>query len=333
MSQELVKNYAILRRITGLNTVSSYKARPGKFKIGRKDFKADGVSDGDFRQNVVPGVVTGLAPYWNEIKDTYWPEDEDIKILHEIQSKLKVRYPKDHPESPGSIIKSEDIDPRNFWDYFFQSDKLKEREMVSGSYLLNLDDPLDRLLFFSYKNNPRVLVRDGREVSKYTVGAALFELVLPENEILEEKESIKKEMDAFLLLSKMSFEKKKTVARIMKLPLDSYDNPSPDNLDLEIGKAAKGIKRGKQDNKNIVEFIEIASLNNEDLAIMEDITKAKDLRIIVRNRGEFFMNSEKLLGVESENAIFSFFKSKSEKNQEMYSDMLFLIKEKEKLAV
>ena len=73
--RETLGKHAILKRITGLNSVV-FKSRPSRYSasseaFSRKDHSFDGEFIEEFKQNVIPGAVTGLAPHWNDLKDTY----------------------------------------------------------------------------------------------------------------------------------------------------------------------------------------------------------------------------------------------------------------------
>ena len=332
--RDALGQYAILRRITGLKSVQ-FKSRPAKYDASseayaRKDQSFDGAFVEDFQQNVIPGAVTGLAPFWNDLKDTYWVEDK--KLLEDIinNGPIRIRYPNDHPEWPGRLIKAEDVDPRNFWDHFFQSEELKMKRMESGSYTFELQkDPIDALLYYCYKNDPRVLVKDGSEISKYVVGRAQYELIIPKQEMMEDKNTLKREMDALLHLNSMSYEKQKHIANIMKLRLNDLDAPDPDALFLELGKAAKRTDKVARWGMSYQDkFSSLSTMSNEDLMLSLDIKKALDLRVITVERKEYMLNSERLEGVRDEAELFHFFKRDT--NSDKYKDLIFLLEEKEK---
>lgn len=332
--RDALGQHAILKRITGLKTVQ-YKSRPARYEAdleahARKDQNYDGNFLEDFDSNVIPGAVTGLAPFWNDLKDTYWVED--IRILHDIvkNGPVRIRYPNNHPDSPGQIIKAEDIDPRNFWDYFFQSPDLMNKRMESGKYTFELQkDPIDAILYYCYKNDPRVLVRDGSEISKYVAGRAQYELIIPKQEMMEDRSVLKKEIGALSHLGNMSYEKQKHIARIMNLRLNDFENPDPDTLYVELGKTAKRKEKSSRWGVSWQEkFISLAEMPNEDLMLHLDIVKAIDMRIITRERNDYLLNSERLDGVKDENELFRFFKD--EDNSGAYKDLIFLIEEKEK---
>ena len=326
--------HAILKRITGLKTVQ-FKSRPAKYEAtaeayGRKDQNYEGNFVSDFNDNVIPGAVTVLAPFWNDLKDTYWVED--IRILHDIikNGNLRIRYPNNHPDKPGQVIKAEDIDPRNYWDPFFQADELSRKRMEGGKYTFELQkDPIDAILYYCYKNDPRVLVKDGSEISKYVAGRAKYEMVIPKQELVDDKARLKKEIDTLTLLGSLSFDKQRYIAHIMKLRLNNYESPDPDNLYVQLGKAAK--RKDKSSKWGITyqdKFAELAKMSNEDLLLHLDITKGLDLRLITKERNEFFLNSEPLVGIKSENDLFKYFKR--DENVDKYKDLLFLIEEKGK---
>lgn len=329
---ESIGTHAILKRVTGLRSVQ-FKSRPAKYTASseayaRKDRDYDGEFLEDFDENVISSAKTYLAPFYNQIKDSYWLEKR--WILEELQDRLKVRYPTDHYEFPGRIIKPEDIDPTNFYDPFFMSNQLKTKRMEGGKYSFQLqEDPLDALLFYSYKHNPKVLVRDGREISKYVVGTANFELIIPSEEQRDDKNKLKKLTDSLTLLGKLDFDRQKHIAFIMKLRLNDYVNPNPDAVYLELGKVAQStnlVPRWAMTWQD--KFISLANMSNEDLMMWVDITKGKDLRIITVERGEYFINSELIKGVKDEENLFKFLQS--EENVNKYRDLLFLIDEKSK---
>jgi hypothetical protein len=326
--------YAILRLKTGLKSVQ-FKSRPARYEAtpeayARKDQNFDGNFLEDFQENVISGAIKGLAPFWNDLKDTYWVEDR--RILEDIvkNGPVNIRYPNNHPDKPGQIIKPEDIDPRNYQDYFFQSEELKMKRMVSGKYTFELQkDPIDTILYYCYKNDPRVLVKDGSEVSKYVAGRAEYELIIPKQEMMQNKNVLKKEIDALSYLGSMSYEKQKHIAKIMRLRLNDVVNPDPDNLYLELGKTAKRKDRSSKWGISYQDkFISLATMPNEDLMLHLDLIKGMDLRVITKQRNEYFLNSERIEGVSDETELFNFFKDDA--NSERYKDLVFLIEEKEK---
>lgn len=332
--RDALGQHAILRRITGLKTVQ-FKSRPGRYAssaeaYARKDQNSEGEFIEDFSSNVIPGAVTGLAPFWNDLKDTYWVED--IRILQNIvrDGPIRIRYPNNHPESPGKLIKPEDIDPRNYWDYFFQSDDLKMKRMSGGKYTFELQkDPIDTLLYYCYSKDPRVLVKSGTEISKYVVGRAQYELTIPRNELLEDSAELKKEINTLGYLGNMSYEKQKHIARVMKLRLNDFENPDPDSLIVELGKAArKKDKVPRWGMSHQDKFSTLAEMSNEDLMLNLDIVKALETRVLTVERNDYLMNSEVLEGVIDEVGLFHFFKR--DNNSEKYKDLSFLLEEKAK---
>jgi hypothetical protein len=323
--------YAILKRITGLKHVQ-FKSRPAKFSTtteayARKDQNADGEFVEEFSNNVIPGAVTGLAPIYNEIKDTYWAESK--KLLTEIASEIKVSYPNNHPSKPGGLILPSEIDPGDYWDPFFTSDKLQKKQMESGTYTFNLQkDHIDALLFYCYKNNPETIVRDGNDqISKYVIGKARFELIIPSHEKVQDRNKLSLEVDALSLLKGLDYDKQRKVAKILRLKFNDYENPNPDSLYLRLGDFAKNTEKiprlgiTKQEK-----FINLAQSSNEDLMVHLDIVEGSDLRLITTERGNYMLNSEKLEGVSNEYDLYDFFKD--DKNIEKYRDLSFLISEK-----
>lgn len=327
---------AVLKRVTGLKNVR-FKSRPSKFKTTAESYRRkDQISDGefleDFKDNVIPGANTYLAPYWNDLHDTYWVED--LGLLHRIikESGIKVRYSEGH-EKEGKLIDIEDIDPTNYWDSFFQSQELRSKTMSGGTYNFNLHkDPIDVILYYCYKNDPRVLVRDGREISKYVVGQAQYELLIPKYENQQTKNVLEDEINALTTLGSLTYDKKKIISHIMRLRVNDRNNPDPDQLLLELGRVAKSNKNiaslGMSEQKR---FLNLATMSSEDLMLSLDIVKALEMRIITSSRNEYFLNQEVMQGVKDEIDIFHFLKL--EENIEKYKDLIFLIEEKEKQVV
>lgn len=330
---------AVLKRITGLKN-TTFSSKPSKHAVPvevfkRKDKDYFGELLEEFDGNVIPGAITGLAPYWNELKDTYWVQEPTMgntPILDELVSRLRFRFPKNYIDKTkaGQIIRPQDVDTRNYSDPFFQNEATAFREMEGGTYIFDLQDPLDILLFFIYKHDPRVLVRDGRQLSKYVVGKAEYELILPEKKVVDDKAQVVKEMELLGLLSNMSFDKRKIVGRILRLSrIGDYNNPDPDVLLVELSKATKDDKRVQRwETSTQQKFSELAKMPNEDLMLHLDIEKAISLRIITSNRNTYYLNSEKLEGVDKYNDLFKFFRA--EGNGEKYKDLAFLIDEKQK---
>lgn len=335
--RDTLGKHAILKRKTGLKTVQ-FKSRPAKYEANaeayaRRDQSFDGSFVEDFQQNVIPGAITGLAPFWNDLKDTYWVED--IRILHDIveNGPIRIRYPRNHPDKAGQIIKVDDIDPRNYSDAFFQSDELKFKQMEGGKYTFELQkDPIDALLYYCYKNDPRTLVMDGSEISKYVVGRAQYELLIPKHEMMEDKASLQKEVNALTYLGNMSYEKQKYIARIMKLRMNSYDDPDPDTLYVELGKKARDTTKVPKWGVSYQDkYVSLSEMSNEDLMLNLDISKALEYRIITNDRNDYLMNSEILDKVKDETDLFKYFKDSH--NVDKYKDLIFFIEEKEKQKV
>lgn len=329
---------AILKKITGLQDIK-FKSKPARYLTDpeshkRKSADVEGEFAEDFEDQVIGGAVTGLAPYWNDLHDTYWvqePDEGNRPILKELVQNIKIRFPDKHPEKPGQVILFADVDPTNFWDPFFQSVKLQDKQMVGGNYVFQLQkDPIDVLLYYSYANDHRTLIQGSTEaVSKYVVGQAKYKLIIPSQEIADDKQDLLSEIKTLALVGNMEFEKQKLIARIMKLRVTDYDTPDPDKLLVEVGTIAKSTKRsGKWDMTEQEKFIELATLSNEDLMIQVDITKGLEYRIITRERGDYFLNMEKMDAVIEENQLFTYFKADS--NDKKYADLRFHIDEKEK---
>lgn len=340
--KEVLPEFAILKRITGLNTIKGMRSRPQMFSVSQEDYNTKNVdAEGEFisqyDNNVLPKATTRLSPFYNEIKGTYW--EEDLNLLKQIITPdpesgwrgIRVRYPKGHYDE-GKIINVDKIDPYNFYDAFFDSEELTSKVMRMGQYTFkNWKDPVDALLFLSYKNNPRVIVRDGGQLSTHKSQTALYEIVIPKMERTKSKTKLKSEFDAIDLLNKMSYEKRKAIAYVMSLRLDDYENPDPDALFLELGNLVKDDSPNKVSKWGMTKrdkFVSLAKATNSDLALEVDIKKAKDFRVIEKIRNEYRFNHELLESVHDDLDLFKYFKSKD--NLERYNDLLYLVEEKSK---
>lgn len=333
---------AILKRTGGLRKIQ-FKGKPAKYKTDEQAFKRrdqnyDGEFMEEFEENIIGGAVTVLAPFWNDLQDTYWVHEknqdgEGRPILKSLVEALKLRYPDDHPDSPRKIIKYEDVDPNNYWDPFFQNPRLQAKQMRGGRYIFEYHkDPVDALLYFCYLHDPRVIIKgDDREISKYIASNAQYELVYPTQKTADSKAELKAEIELMGLIGGMEYERQKLIAKAMRLNVGDYEQPDPDRLLVEIGMAAKNTKTNKRFGTSPKEWLlQLAKLGNEDLQIHADIAQGIDLRIITRQRNKYYLNNVEMPDVSTENQLFTFLKLEVNREQ-FYDELLFLIGEKLKV--
>lgn len=316
---------AILKRITGLKSIN-FKSRPSKYNTNVKVYDDESaVFESDFTRNVLPGAVTVLAPFYNELKGTYWAESDGL--LSELVNELKLEHDKYHPTRAGHTIKPEEVNPTNFMDHFFNHEDLRKLKMVGGQYVFK-NSPLDKFLFYCYKHDMGVIVRGGGDSRSYIIDKAIYELIIPERERMEEVLVLDQNVDSAMALAENSHERKVKIAEIMELRVSS--NADPDELKLVVGRAAMDTKKVKKygDKSPQDIFLKHSKMSNPDLDRLLMVNRGLKHRLIQQGAKGYEFNFKVLEGVYSEDDLFHYFNSKA--GTDDYKSLVFKIEEYEK---
>lgn len=294
MSKTKSKGVVILRRKgKGLSSIKGVTP-PREFgtNSSERDYlspSGNGEFVGEYKQPNLPNGKRALALFWNDLKKQ-WCWGSTVQELNDLVNSLKKRYPKNHYDKPGKVIKAEDVDLKNFSDPFFNhADFQGTKYMIEGRVLLNLDVDEDRLYYFSYKGNHKCHDLSSDQNSTFIMGAE-YELINPKKQDKKRSTDYKAEADASKELAKMEFEIQKMVAEIMNVP--GYDKKDPDPDALYIALTDYAVKNLKKEsifnNKTGQEyFLELASYPRESLVMLYGVTLGRKNGII-RNKGSYW---------------------------------------------
>ena len=328
----LTEGFATLEIIKGFNFL---KVNPQVFKGSNKSNDPTKLVDdsnsehiGKFDGDILPEQKTVLSPIYVTSYNTYW--QADIDILNYIVHQLNLRYPASHPDKPLQVIKPEDINPSDYYDYFFdtfKSDKKYRRVMEGGRYTFDLSDPADRLLYYSQLYSPFTKV-EGEEISKYVQGKIKYKLMVPGQKEKQTIEVEDKDIESISFLSKkngISLERQEMIARIMKVREVNFDNIDPDNLRVQLKlQVATNTKPSKVKGMTVQDrFVKLASAPGSQVTREYYITKAMDYNLIIRNGDRFRFNEEPIEGVTTLTELVDFYLDKQNANK--YSELTDLV--------
>lgn len=183
----------------------------------------DGQLEGDYRGRTFFNTKQFISPHWDDTK-SQWCWGSNKEKLAELITKMKLRYPKGHPQA-GSIIEVGNLDSRlgHHSDPIFTHSSLYGRYyMENGRVSLNDSDPAQEFLYYCYKGN-KFDVEDKSSdeiVSKFVRAGTKFEIISPRKENLRKKTDASKEVRAITLLASMDGdeERMRAIAEVMDLP-------------------------------------------------------------------------------------------------------------------
>ena len=253
----------------------------------------------EYEYTALPHQSSSLSPEYSWIGKTYW--HADIQILKDIQKDLKIRYPKSHPDKALQVIPENEIYPTDYSDFFFSEFKLTkldgDRRMKAGIYTFNCEDPVDRLLFYSYKYHPDCEVF-GEELDVYKSGKKRWRLMMPEIEQKEKLVAADSQIQAIALLdSKRGIEKEKMriIAEIMNIRDISYKDSSDDDIRLALlSQAANSdrlLTRWDMTANEVLIYLG-DKINNTQLQRMLTLVRAMEYNVITRTGNTYRFNEE-----------------------------------------
>ena len=332
----LTEGFATLEIIKGfkfLNVNAQVFKSPNKSHdpTDRNDDK-DAEYQNNFDGDVLPKQRTILRPVYLTAHETYWLDEPEI--LYDIVDALKLRYPESHPEKPLKIIKSDEVYPQDYGDFFFDAfkhDTRFQRMMEGGRYTFRLEDPADRLLFYSMKNSPYTQV-EGEEVSKYMKGTIKYKLIMPGYKEEKNAEIQDKDIEAISKLSKkngISGDKQKMIAHIMGVRDIDTSNPDPENLRIQLKmQVASSLKPSKIPGMTQQDwFIELSNTPPAKLTKQYFVHKALSYNIIVRQGDKFRFNEVPVEGVIGLPALIEYYLDPANANQ--YGELTDLVESRD----
>jgi len=333
------KGSVILRKIGGLSSIKSgLKSNMREFRQKRINRDKEGEYVGEYMEPNLPGSRHYLSVYWNDLKDQ-WCWGGSQEDLYRIAKKVKLRMPAKIGYQ-GEVIKPEEIDLFNPKDPFFTNLHWCARKFMSGGrIMLNLDSEEDEFYYFCYKGSHLVNDTTDQQLSVFRAGAK-YEIINPKMVTENKARDAKLEVNALVLLSKMSLDKQKYIASIMNISTD-FEDPDRLFLDLKDHAVENITKTSRFGGKTPQEqFISLSKEKNEDLVMKSNISIARNKRILVKRTNYYQFNigntdedgpstlSDKIDGIASDNQLIAFFRKPE--NQEYYFALEEQIKKLEK---
>jgi hypothetical protein len=278
------------------NKLDRLKVSPNLYKLDtNKQFgyeEEEGELDGVYKGNTFLGAKRNVTPTWDD-DNNKWAFDGEWEELKAIQARLKLR------DERGMLFEINEDTLYNRYDPFWGHKSLwTGKIMDEGSVALNSENPLDHLLIKVHRGLPKVH-QIGSEQSPYMVSDSELEILSPKYEDEEMMKSGKKQVDAVVLFSKMSYDKQKAIAHLMQLP--GYNNKEIDPqviyglvLHGAVNNTDKYFKYGS-DITYQERFVQLANYTNEKLNILTKVQEAIDSGgIVLRQSTGYTFNGEKL---------------------------------------
>lgn len=205
--------------------------------------------------------------------------DKKQDELNKLIAGCKLHYPSGHPKE-RQYIKEADI--YDFNDPFFNHSKAKVIAQ-QGELILDKDLPLDNLIWRGMMLNTSFST--GSEINPITSPMVKYIIVDKTIDTTNRKRKRAREKEVLDVFYKLSTKKKKTVA--MSLGLIPTEDVDEDVLDDILYAYAKSTDRMGDSNKTKQSmFLEVASLNTEDLNLKYIVRKAKSKGFLKRNRDQ-----------------------------------------------
>lgn len=286
------------------------------------DASAEFISE--YVYTALPHQSSTLSPEYSWLGKTYW--HADTVILKEIQDELKIRYPKDYPDKPMSVIPADEIDPTNYSDPFFTQFKLNRidstKKMKGGIYTFTLSDPVDRLLFYSYMYHPDCEVF-GQEVGVFKSGRNRWRLMMPEIEKKEKLIEADSKIKAIALLDKkrgIEAEQMRAIAEVMKLRDIDYQTSTDEDIRVAL------LTQAANNNKKLVGWEKPANevftylgdeLTKGKLNKLLILVRAMNYNVITRTGNTYRFNEEEIPEVYSDAQLYEHFLEKKGNNDKL----------------
>lgn len=255
-----------------INRLEQIKVQPTLYKQDKYDPESPGELEGQYKGNTLLGSKRNVTPSYDSLKGQ-WAFAGTLQDLKRIQDRLKLR------DENNKLIEIQEDTLTNMFDPFWAHTSLYTKKiMEEGSTSLNLNDPLEELLYLVQKGSS--FVKGAKEnQSAYIIADSNLELIVPRREIEAEAKSVDKTIKAIKLLDAMGLEKMNTVAYLMDLPGYQYNDKDSERLKaLLYSSAAMNTHPMYKVGAGITHqdrFIELAEVNNEELNIMKKVQQAK----------------------------------------------------------
>lgn len=315
-----------VRKKMGLRSIktSNGNVNPSIFHQDTKNPDADGTPVGTYRSSGLPNTKQFMSPSWDPLKRQYcWGGTE--ADLERLILKLKLKYPKDHPEA-GKFIKPGDVKYRlkSYGDEVFENEVFYgARFWEAGKASLQNIDPIEEFLYHCYVGNPK-MDQKGNRVSKYIQSGTTFEMVSPKEEKKEKADNVDVELESIELLLGMvnNEERMRAVCNILQLPGYDFKTTEASSMKVLLKEAADSTDVvARYGNKQVrTRFIEVAKMDDEDLFLTGNIMKAKKMSFLQKRKDHYLFQGEKLDGLLTDQNLVEYFKNP--KNFEHYEQLV-----------
>lgn len=309
---------------------SGAKVNPMLYTASSKSREEDGILEGEYKGKTIIGTKHFIAPHYIDLKKR-WGFDGSVQKLSELIGKMKLRYPKGHPQE-GQMIKSngdKDIErlTNRQDDIFNHPDFYGKYFMESGRVSLDLSDPKQEFLYLCYRGDTATEDKSSDEkVSKYFSAGAKYQLISPKKETQAKKRDADKEVEAIKLLAAMdgNEDRMRAVAVVMQLPGYAPTTDANGLFILLKDLGAQNTEFGARYNKSYQDrFIELAKMDDDELNVTSQVIMAKERGFLRKRQGFYLFNGERLDGLDNELQLLNYFKSP--KNQEDYIKLTQLL--------
>ena len=318
------EGFAVLELLEGLSHMDiRADVMHSENKINDPTLKVDdpnAVKIKSFEYEALPGQLYRLALHYPSLAETYWRAD--IQILNDIQDELKIRYPDSHPDMPLKVIKIEDINPKDYYDFFFTQFKLEKlgihKAMRGGIYTFDCSDPIDRLLFYNYMYHPDCQVI-GQDVDKYSSGRKRWKLTLPEKEketqILESNINT----DAIAVLHPkrgVGIDRLRLIVEILNIRVDKDANDDTIRLALktQVANSTKDLPAWNMSSQAVLVYL-AEEVSNTELTRIATLNKAMNYNLIIKTADTYRFNEELIPGVTKDGELYEHFGKKANLNK------------------
>jgi hypothetical protein len=326
-------NIVQLRKKGGIENIvkdkNGGKLRPMLYNTGTKDITVDGNLEGDYRGKTILDTRHFLSPMWNDMKKQ-WSFSGNEQDLVRLIDKMKLRYPKNHPDEGKIITATVDVHDRltNRMDDVFNHPAFYGKYfMENGRIALDLGDPKQEFMYLCYKGDSSVQdLSSDKVVSKYFSAGSKYELISPKKENQRARKHADREVLAITLLGAMGSneEKMRSIALIMGLPQYSSATDSAGLFILLKDRAVQNTSISAKYGKSYQErFIELSEMSDEDLNVNGQVMHAKKKGIIRKRKDHYLFNGDRIDGVVSDIQLTQYFKDP--KRQEEYIKLLDLL--------
>lgn len=325
-----------VRKKGGLHTMNSTmkgksKITPRLYKQKVRDPNSDGVFEEDYRVGTLLGTRRGFCPMYSDL-DKRWAWSGTPQDFARIVKKMALRYPKGH-DKENQVIKvtAEDFSDhiRNKRSTIFSHPAFYGKFFLQGgSAGLTTTIPEHEFMYFCLKGDRNVDDRgDDTPKSSFTQAGTQFEIISPEKEIVKKSKTVKAQMNAVLLLSKIEADETKirAICQIMnvtgyskKTTKDQAFNLLYDRVATNENKSKKYAGKTPRDR-----FCELVVEPDERINIMSRIMEGVKLGHLRKYTDYYLFHGTKLEGITNETVLIEYFLNP--KNGEDFQKLIELI--------